>query len=88
MGMSWWKSFAGEPWEDRRQCMWELAASCAGAAPVIEPVLVDVADRYGLQELPLTTGIFEELFVVTDERQFSHEGLRAIVEQAGQAGKT
>jgi LysR family transcriptional activator of nhaA len=72
---------------DDTAAMWELAASGAGAAPVIEPVLKDVAVRYGLQELPLTTGIFEELFVVTAERQFSHEGLRAIVEQAGLVGK-
>ena len=73
---------------DDAAAMWELAASGAGAAPVIEPVLKDVADRYGLQELPLTTGIFEDLYVVTAERQFSHEGLRVIVEQAGRAGKT
>ena len=72
---------------DDAAAMWELATSGAGAVPVIEPVLKDVADRYGLQELPLITGIFEELFVITVQRQFSHEGLRAIVEQAQQAGK-
>ncbi len=72
---------------DDAAAMWELAASGAGAAPVIEPVLKDVAERYGLQALSLTTGIFEDLFVVTAERQFSHEGLRLIVEQARLAGK-
>jgi LysR family transcriptional activator of nhaA len=87
----WWAENGVEPAIraefDDTAAMWELAASGAGAAPVIEPVLKEVSERYGLQELPLTTGIFEELFVVTAERQFSHEGLRAIVEQAGQAGK-
>ncbi len=68
---------------DDAAAMWELAASGAGAVPVIEPVLSEVARRYGLEVLPLKIGIFEQLFVVTAERQFSHEGLRAIVEQAG-----
>ncbi|MEX1119514.1 MAG: LysR family transcriptional regulator [Terrimicrobiaceae bacterium] len=86
----WWAEHGIQP-EIRAEfddaaAMWELAASGAGATPVIEPVLRDVAERFGLRELPLTTGIFEELFVVTAERQFSHEGLRVIVEQAVRAG--
>jgi LysR family transcriptional activator of nhaA len=82
----WWDETGVKPMIraefDDAAAMWELAASGAGAAPVIEPVLKDVAERYGLVALPLTTGIYEELFVVTAERQFSHDGLRAIVKHA------
>ena len=63
---------------DDAAAMCELAASGLGAAPVLEPVLNDVLKRYGLHKLPLKTGIHEELFVVTAERQFSHEGPRMI----------
>lgn len=63
---------------DDAAAMCELAASGVGAAPVIEPVLSDVTKRYGLAKLPLKTGIHEDLFVITAERQFSHEGPRVI----------
>jgi len=59
---------------DDAAAMCELAASGLGAAPVLN----DVLKRYGLHKLPLKTGIHEELFVVTAERQFSHEGPRMI----------
>ncbi len=73
---------------DDAAAMWEMAASGAGATPVIDVVLPDLALRYGLSELPLKTGIHEELYVVTAERQFSHEGQRAIARLAGAvAGK-
>jgi hypothetical protein len=67
--------------------MCELAASGIGAAPVLEPVLNDVLKRYGLQRLPLKTGIQEELFVITAERQFSQEGPRMIARIASSHGK-
>jgi LysR family transcriptional activator of nhaA len=63
---------------DDTAAMCELASSGIGAAPVLEPVLDDVFKRYGLQKLPLKTGIQEELFVITAERQFSQEGPRMI----------
>ena len=63
---------------DDTAAMCELASSGIGAAPVLEPVLNDVLKRYGLQRLPLKTGIQEELFVITAERQFSQEGPRMI----------
>lgn len=68
---------------DDAAAMWEMAAAGAGATPVIDAVMPDVAIRYGLSELPLKTGIHEELYVVTAERQFSHEGQRAIARLAG-----
>jgi len=72
---------------DDAAAMWEIAAAGAGATPVIDPVLPDVAARYGLIALPLKTGIHEELYIVTAERQFSHEGQRAIARLAAEAGE-
>jgi len=69
---------------DDSAAMCELAAAGIGAAPVLAPVLQDVKQRYGLAELPIRTGIHEELFVVTAERQFSHEGPRVIARAAGE----
>ena len=69
---------------DDSAAMCELAAAGIGAAPVLAPVLRDVKQRYGLAELPLRTGIHEELFVVTAERQFSHEGPRVIARVASE----
>lgn len=71
---------------DDAAAMWEMAAAGAGATPVIDPVLPDVAARYGLIELPLKTGIHEELYIVTAERQFSHAGQRAIARLASEVG--
>lgn len=68
---------------DDAAAMWEMAAAGAGATPVIDAVMPDLEFRYGLSELPLKTGIHEELYVVTAERQFSHEGQRAIARLAG-----
>ena len=67
--------------------MCELAASGLGAAPVLEPVVDVVGKRYGLQKLPLKTGIHEELFVVTAERQFSQEGPRMIARIASERAR-
>jgi LysR family transcriptional activator of nhaA len=69
---------------DDSAAMRELAAAGVGAAPVLGPVLEDVAQRYGLLKLPVRTGIHEELFVITAERQFSHEGQRVIARLAGE----
>lgn len=71
---------------DDAAAMWEIAAAGAGAIPVIDLVLPDVAARYGLTALPLKTGIHEEIYIVTAERQFSHEGQRAIARLASEAG--
>lgn len=59
--------------------MCEMAADGAGATPLIAPVLSSAAQRFGLRPLSLRTGIYEELFVVTAERQFTHEGVRSLV---------
>jgi len=67
---------------DDSAAMRELAAAGVGAAPVLGPVLDDVSRRYGLVKLPVRTGIHEELFVITAERQFSHEGQRLIARLA------
>jgi len=67
---------------DDAAAMCEMAAAGAGAAPVLDPVLPDVGARYGLVELPVRTGIHEELFVVTAERQFSHEGPQILAQLA------
>jgi len=72
---------------DDAAAMWEMAAAGAGATPVIDAVLPDLALRYGLSELPLKTGIHEELYVVTAERQFSHEGQRTIARLAGEVAR-
>ena len=69
---------------DDSAAMCELATAGAGAAPVLEPVLTDVARRYGLVRLPVRTGIHEDIFIVTAERQFSHEGPRLIARLAGE----
>ncbi len=66
--------------------MWEMAAAGVGTTPVIDPVLPDVATRYGLIALPLKIDIHEELYVVTAERQFSHEGQRTIARLAMNVG--
>ena len=73
---------------DDAAAMCEMAADGAGAAPLPEPMLASAAKRYGLRKLPLCTGIHEELFVVTAERQFAHEGVRILARVAGApAGK-
>ena len=73
---------------DDAAAMCELAAAGVGAAPMLEPVLHDVAQRYGLVELPIRTGLHEDLYVVTAERQFTHEGLRVIARLAGEFART
>lgn len=67
---------------DDAAAMCEMAADGAGAAPLPEPVLASARRRYGLRALPLRTGIHEELFVVTAERQFAHEGVRVVARAA------
>lgn len=73
---------------DDAAAMCEMAAAGAGAAPVLSPILPSVKQRYGLQALPLRTGIHEELFVITAERQFSHEGPRVIAKLARETSKS
>lgn len=68
---------------DDTAAMCEMAADGAGAAPLPAPMLTAVRQRYGLRTLPLRTGIHEELFVVTAERQFAHEGVRILARVAG-----
>lgn len=68
---------------DDTAAMCEMAADGAGAAPLPAPMLESAARRYGLRTLPLRTGIHEELFVVTAERQFAHEGVRVLARVAG-----
>jgi LysR family transcriptional regulator, transcriptional activator of nhaA len=63
---------------DDTAAMYELAASGLGAVPVPAPMLGHVQERYGLRDLRVNTGIEEELFVVTAERQFTHEGPRLL----------
>ena len=67
---------------DDTAAMYELAASGLGAVPVPAPMLGHVRDRYGLRDLGVRTGIEEELFIVTAERQFTHEGPRMLAELA------
>lgn len=67
---------------DDAAAMYELAAAGIGAAPVFDAVFDRVAERYGLVPLPLRTGIYEELHVVSGDRQFSHEGPRLIARLA------
>ena len=67
---------------DDTAAMYELAAAGLGAVPVPAPMLGHVRERYGLVDLSLRTGIEEELFVVTAERQFTHEGPRLISDLA------
>ncbi len=67
---------------DDTAAMYELAAAGLGAVPVPAPMLGHVQKRYGLRDLGVRTGIEEELFVVTAERQFTHEGPRLLAELA------
>jgi len=62
--------------------MCEMASDGAGAAPLPQPMLASALQRYGLRTLPLRTGIHEEIFVVTAERQFAHEGVRVLARVA------
>jgi LysR family transcriptional regulator, transcriptional activator of nhaA len=63
---------------DDTAAMYELAAAGLGAVPVPAPMLGHVEQRYDLRDLRINTGIEEELFVVTAERQFTHEGPRLL----------
>ncbi|MEI8294272.1 MAG: LysR family transcriptional regulator [bacterium] len=67
---------------DDGAAMLELAARGLGAAPVHEPVLKDVCKRYGLTALSIRSGIEDDLFAVTGERQYSHAGVSALMETA------
>lgn len=72
---------------DDTAAMYELAAAGVGAAPVVDAVLPDVSKRYGLVALPCRTGIHEELFAVTAERQISSPGPRLITVLAREMAK-
>lgn len=67
---------------DDTAAMCELAAGGMGAAPVPAPMLGHVAERYALHDLGVHSGVMDELFVVTTQRQFTHEGLRVIADLA------
>lgn len=60
---------------DDAAAMFELAAGGLGAAPVHEPVLGDVCKRYGLVPLSLPCGIKDDLFFVTEKRQYADDGV-------------
>jgi hypothetical protein len=45
-------------------------------------MLGHVAERYALHDLGVHSGVMDELFVVTTQRQFTHEGLRVIADLA------
>lgn len=82
----WWRDHGTQPdiraEFDDAAAMWELAAGGLGATPVVAPVLADVLMRYQLVELPVRLDIHEELFVVTADRQFTHEGARILARLA------
>lgn len=83
---SWWAEEGVRPdiraEFDDAAAMCEMAADGAGAAPLPAPVLDSATKRYGLRVLPLRTGIHEELFRVTAERQFAHDGVRILAKVA------
>ncbi len=67
---------------DDAAAMYELAAAGVGAAPVLDVVASDIASRYGLVGLPCVTGIEEDLYLITSEREIAHAGPRVISEAA------
>ncbi len=67
---------------DDTATMFELAAADTGAVPVFRPAAKSVASRYGLVRLPLASGVREDLYVVTPERQFQQAGTDAIADAA------
>ncbi len=67
---------------DDAAAMYELAAAGVGAAPVLDVVKRDVANRYGLVDLPCATGIEEDLYIVTSKREVSRAGPQVISEAA------
>lgn len=67
---------------DDAAAMFELAAGGLGAAPVHEPVLHDVCKRYGLVPLSLRCEIKDDLFVVTEKRQYADEGVVLVADMA------
>jgi LysR family transcriptional activator of nhaA len=67
---------------DDAAAMYELASLGAGAAPVAGPILPYLKSRYGLLPLPCRTGIDEELYLVTAEREVRGSGARLIARLA------
>lgn len=67
--------------------MCEMASAGAGAAPLPSPMLATAKQRYGLRPLPARLGVREDLFIVTAERQFTHEGPRILSRAAGEIGR-
>lgn len=63
---------------DDSAAMYELASAGLGAAPAVGPIVKDIKKRYDLVKLPLRIGIYESLYVVTAEREFTHEGIRLL----------
>jgi LysR family transcriptional activator of nhaA len=85
----WWREAGFQPDVigefDDSATMFELAAAGSGAVPVFGPVAARVKQRYALERLPIKTGLKDDLFIITAERQFTHEGPRLIVALARQA---
>ncbi len=70
---------------DDTAAMCEMAAAGAGAAPLPAPMLPAAKQHHHLRILPLRTGVQEELYVVTADREFDHEGTRIIVRLASES---
>ncbi|HET7238877.1 MAG TPA: LysR substrate-binding domain-containing protein, partial [Terrimicrobiaceae bacterium] len=85
----WWREAGVQPDVigefDDSATMFELAAAGSGAAPVFDSVAERVTRLYGLEPLPVRTGLKEDLFIITAERQFTHEGPRLIAALAREA---
>jgi LysR family transcriptional activator of nhaA len=85
----WWREAGVQPDVigefDDSATMFELAAAGSGAAPVFDSVADRVTRLYGLEPLPVRTGLKDDLFVITAERQFTHEGPRLIAALAREA---
>lgn len=86
---SWWREAGVQPDVigefDDSATMFELAAAGSGAAPVFDSVAERVTRLYGLEPLPVRTGLKDDLFIITAERQFTHEGPRLIAALAREA---
>ncbi len=70
---------------DDTATMFELAAAATGAVPVLRPAAKSVAVRYGLVRLAISSGVTEDLFLITPEREFQQLGAAAISDAASRA---
>lgn len=67
---------------DDTATMFELAAAGTGAVPVFRPAAKSISARYGLVRLPVRSGVREELYLITPERQFQPTSVAAITSAA------